>query len=162
MPTKTASERDTHVWARVGAGRFRRMLRSEAEERGLEIDKREPLGFGAGFGVRREFITQAERREFFLKTGVSVDDRAGMRRYFKDNPHRREAEKGEDCYDQFDALKECAEGKTLDDKFKRIDLYGDVARGEEAAKKWKDPGYVRERFLQHCRASGVDPNGSDK
>ena len=144
-----------YVYARISAGRLRWMLRSKAVEKGLEIVKFRPVGFGAGTGVRREFMTQKERNEVFLKTGVRVEDRADMRAVFK-MKGLREAEKGEVDYDRFDALIDHAEsGGPLDEKYKlgNIDLWGDRAKEDRRMKEFNH----RERYLQHCQRLGVRP-----
>lgn len=123
---------DEHIWARVDHGRLKRMKRSEAVAAGYEIDDREGVGCtngGGHGGVRREFMSEAERREVYLKTGVRCEDRDDMRKAMKAKG-LREVEKGEIDYERFDAFKEKAEGGALDPRhtLDKLDLFGDYAR----------------------------------
>lgn len=75
------------------------------------------IGVGGVHGVRREFMTQAERREIYEKTGSPVESRSDMRRVYREKG-LREAEKGEHVYETMDALKESAEsGRKLDPRY---------------------------------------------
>lgn len=153
-PVKRDEEPETYVWAYVSLGKTRRMLREEAEREGYEIDERPGVGVeGYGLhGVRREFITQEERREIFHKTGVMCDDRDDLRKAMK-SKGLREAEKGESCHEMFDALKDHADtGGQLDSRYKleNIDLFG----VESKRKKFN----MHEAYLKNCQRLGVKPN----
>ena len=144
---------DTHVWVHDGPGRTRRVRREVAEAEGLRVDTRPPKGLGA-CATQRIHMSPEEKREVFLKTGKRVEYRDELRRVYKETG-LRDAEKGEDSYAMFDALKECGEtGKPLDKKYalESLDLFGEHAK--------RKPFDVRERFLQHCQRLGVSPNGS--
>lgn len=80
-------------------------------------------------GVRREFMRQDERTEIYHRTGVKVETTTDMRRAM-DAKGLREAEKGEEAYDRFDALADAAEGHKVDERFGTgsYDLWGDYAR----------------------------------
>jgi len=111
-------------------------------------DHEHNFGPGSKGFVRGVFMHAEERDEIFQKTGVRVSDRNEADRAMR-TKGLREAERGEDCYDRFDALRECAEGKRLDDRFgpQSIDLYGDNAK--------RRPFDAHERYLQHRQRLGL-------
>lgn len=122
--------RDEYVWAHVEPGTIKRVKRSVAKAEGWRVDRRKPHKMGAPPGPKLH-LTPELKKAFFHQTGKHVDDAGGMAAAFRDT-NTRPAEKGEHCYDQFDALKEHAEtGKPLDDRFKTMDMYGDIARSEK-------------------------------
>lgn len=136
-----------HVWARVGHGRTRRMTREQAEAEGLEIDTRPPMGSAAA-NIVRLHADPKEKEQFYNATGRRIDDRGDIKRVFKQTG-LRDAEKGEEAYDRWDAHLAFANGdKRALDKFgpESIDLRGDRAREEAQMQKWRDPSYIRERF----------------
>lgn len=82
------------------------------------------------WGTKRIHMTPEEKAEFFHKTGRRVEYRDEKKAVFR-STGLRDAEKGEDCYERFDALKECAEsGKPLDKRHTlgNLDLFGDYAK----------------------------------
>lgn len=144
----TEKTKDKFVWVRVAPGRTRRMRKSEAVANGYEIDRRPGRGFGS-HGVRREFMTQAERTELFNKTGVQVESRADMRAAYRVKG-LREAEKGEAAYEQFDSMNAGVAPPT-----ESLDLWGDEAR--------RKPFNAREAYARNLHkygkpvTFGVDP-----
>jgi len=121
---------DDFVWAHVSTGRLKRVRRSVARAEGWRIDRRKGQPLGAPPGPKLH-LSPEQKRAFFFQTGKNVDDAGGMSAAFA-STGTRPAEKGEACYDQFDALKDHAEtGKPLDERFKVMDMYGDIARSEK-------------------------------
>lgn len=121
---------DEYVWAHVEPGRIKRVKRSVAKAEGWRIDRRKGQPLGAPPGPKLH-LSPEQKKAFFYQTGKNVDDAGGMAAAFRAS-NTRPAEKGEACYEQFDALKEHAEtGKPLDERFKTIDLFGDIARSEK-------------------------------
>lgn len=104
--------------------------------------------------VKKNYMHPDERKKAFMATGVHVDDEDELRRVMK-SKDLRDAEKGEEAYERWDALKEAGEtGRPVDEKhaFSSLDLWGDRAKHEAAA---KIP--IRERYLRHCQRLGIKP-----
>lgn len=143
-------------WYEDEDGEKRHLRSADAEARGLSRcdppERRRFRGGSACAYVQTPFMHKEEQREVFLKTGRRVDDKNGMNRVFRETG-MREAEKGEACYERFDALRESAEGHELDDRHKlgNLDLYGDYARREA-----RGPFNARESFLRNAQKYGLD------
>jgi len=145
-----AEPEEETVWVRIAPGKLKLVPRRVAEAEGLEVDARPGVGFigGGHGGVRREFMTAAEREELFRKTGRRVEDRADMRATFRETG-LREAERGEDAYERFDAV---ASGERLDTRHRveGMDLYGDDRRRPQFS--------MREAYLRNCQKYGKRPD----
>lgn len=104
------------------------------------------FGPGSKGYVRGAFMHREERDEIFHKTGVRVSDRNEADRAMR-SKGLREAERGEECYDRFDALKGCANGDRIDQRFTSYDLYGDLSKHK--------PFDARERYEYHRHRLGL-------
>lgn len=109
-------------------------------------------GTGRTHGVRREFMSAAEREEIFQKTGRHVESTSDVRRVYAETG-MREAEKGEDCHELFDALRDHAEtGAKLDHKHTvpGMDVFG------KSVRKPNENFDARKRYEYHRQRLGLN------
>lgn len=99
-----------------------------------------------------DFMRMDERRELEEKTGQRIGDRSDWKRVTKETG-MREAERGEACYERFDALTHHAEtGEPLapEHTISNIDVFG------KAVKKPNPNFNARERYEYHRQRLGLN------
>jgi hypothetical protein len=128
--------------------------REDAEKRGLSRSDAPQRPSWSGRSreapaVRGVFMHKEERQEILDKTGRNVDDRNGLDQVYRETG-LREAEPGEKCYAQIDALREVAEGASPDPilSLENYDLYGDRAK--------RKPFNAQERLAYHRQRLGLN------
>lgn len=100
------------------------------------------------WSTKRIHMTPEEKQEVFLKTGKHVETRDELAKVYRATG-LRDAEKGESCYEMFDALTTSASsGSRLDPKHRleSLDLFGEKAR--------RKPFNIHERYEYHRNRLG--------
>lgn len=97
-----------NVWASIGRGRKRLMLKEQAEAEGYEYETIQERPVADWIPEPNTYrLSTSEREKLYNQTGVHFDDYAGYKRWQRETGHR-DLEPGEEAYEKKDVLREWA------------------------------------------------------